>query len=123
MNKFVLSGRLTDNFKTNATESGLKVIHCCIANNDRKETRFINFTMFGDEAVRLETRCPKGSWIELEGYIEPSTYEKDGKKRTVLNLIGTHVRIIVRSKKDTSPFQDFNEQEDTNESEESEDKD
>ena len=77
MNKFVLSGRLTDNFKTNATESGLKVIHCCIANNDRKETRFINFTMFGDEAVRLETRCPKGSWIELEGREEaycPESY-------------------------------------------------
>ena len=107
MNKFVLSGRLTDNFKVNATESGTKVIRCCIANSDGKETRFINFTMFGNEAERIETRCPKGSWIELEGYIDPSTYGKDGKKRTVLNLIGTHVRMVVRSKKDASIFEDF----------------
>lgn len=113
MNKFVLSGRLTDNFKVNAMQNGTKVIHCCIANSDRKDTRFINFTMFGDEAEKIETRCPKGSWIEVEGYLDPSSYEKDGKKYTVLNLIGTHTRLVVKSKKDSSIFEDFTVKEET----------
>lgn len=97
INRVVLSGNLTRDPELRTTASGMPVLSFGIAVNDRRKNsqtgewedyaNFIDCTMFGTRAENLSRYLSKGQRIMLEGKLRYSTWERDGQKRSKIEVI------------------------------------
>ena len=97
INRVVLTGNLTRDPEVRRTQSGMAIMSFGIAVNDRRKNsqtgewedyaNFIDCTMFGTRAEAVSNYLSKGSKIGLEGKLRYSTWERDGQKRSKLEVI------------------------------------
>ena len=97
INRVVLTGNLTRDPEVRRTQSGMAIMSFGLAVNDRRRNsqtgewedvaNFIDCTMFGTRAEAVANYLSKGSKIGLEGKLRYSSWERDGQKRSKLEVI------------------------------------
>ena len=106
LNKAILCGRLTKDPEPAATASATEVSKFFVAidrrykkQGEEKQTDYLNVVAFGKTAEFVNKYFSKGSSIIVVGSIQSRTYEKDGQKRYVTEIIAEEVS-FAGSKKD-----------------------
>lgn len=97
INRVVISGNLTRDPEVRTTQSGMPVMSLGIAVNDRRRNsqtgewedyaNFIDCTMFGNRAQNVAQYLSKGTKVTLEGKLRWSQWERDGQKRSKIEVI------------------------------------
>ena len=97
INRVNLTGNLTREPEVKATSSGIKVLNFGIATTDSRFDKqknewveypnFINCTLFGARAESLARIMYKGQRVAIEGKLRYSQWEKDGHRRSKLEVM------------------------------------
>jgi len=97
INRVVISGNLTRDPELRSTASGLPVLGFGVAVNDRRKNQqtgdwedypnFIDCTIFGARAESLSRFLSKGAKVAIEGKLRWSQWERDGQKRSKIEVI------------------------------------
>ncbi len=97
INKAFISGNLTRDPELRSTASGMQVLGFGVAVNDRRKNAqtgewedvpsFIDCTMFGNRAQSLAGILAKGTKVAIEGKLRWSQWERDGQKRSKIEVI------------------------------------
>lgn len=104
LNKAILCGRLTRDPETTTTASGTEVSKFSLViprRFNRDEVDFLNVVTFGKTAEFVSKYFQKGSVAIVVGSIQTRSYEKDGQKRYVTEIIADEVNFGA-SKKDSA---------------------
>ena len=101
MNKVILSRRLTKDAELRYTPGkGTPMTQVSLAvenynaNTKEKGADFINLVVFGKQAELLATYSGKGKRIEVAGSIRGRSYEKDGIKKYITEVIVRDLELI-----------------------------
>ncbi|MEG0417079.1 single-stranded DNA-binding protein [Gordonibacter sp.] len=97
INRAIISGNLTRDPELRSTAGGLPVLGFGVAVNDRRKNQqtgewedypnFIDCTMFGARAESLSRFLSKGAKVSIEGKLRWSQWERDGQKRSKIEVI------------------------------------
>ncbi len=97
INRVIISGNLTRDPELRQTQSGMAVLSFGVAVNDRRKNpttgewedypNFVDCTMFGARANSLSQYLSKGTKVSIEGKLRWSQWERDGQKRSKLEVI------------------------------------
>ena len=97
INRVIVSGNLTRDPELRSTASGLPVLNFGVAVNDRRKNQqtgewedypnFIDCTMFGARAESLSRFLNKGTKVSIEGKLRWSQWEREGQKRSKIEVI------------------------------------
>lgn len=94
LNKVVIMGRLTANPELRRTTSGTDVATFTVAvdrkykdQNGDRQTDFLNCVAWRGTATFIEKYFKKGQQIIVEGSIQNRSYDKDGQKRNITEII------------------------------------
>ena len=97
MNRVFLSGNLTRDPEVRYSQTGMAFARMGIAinrrskNKDVKEVDFFNIVAFDKTAEFCGKYLTKGSRVLVEGYLQTSSYEKDGVKRTSVDIMVNNI--------------------------------
>lgn len=104
INRVILTGNLTRDPELRSTASGMPVLGFGIAVNDRHKNsqtgewedyaNFVDCTMFGKRAEAVAQYLSKGSKIALEGRLHWSQWERDGQKRSKIEVIVDEIEFM-----------------------------
>jgi single-strand DNA-binding protein len=104
INKVLISGNLTRDPELRATASGMPVLGLGVAVNDRRKNQstgewedypnFIDCTMFGSRAESVSRFLSKGSKVAIEGKLRWSQWERDGQKRSKIEIIIDEIEFL-----------------------------
>ena len=96
INKAVISGNIGTEPQLRQTAGGSSVLGFTMAVNDRKRNpqsgewedyaNWVPVTMFGNRAASLSQYLHKGMKVAVEGKLHYSSWEKDGQKRSKLEV-------------------------------------
>ncbi len=97
INRVIISGNLTRDPELRVTAGGVSVLGFGVAVNDRRKNaqsgewedypNFIDCTVFGARADSLVQYLSKGSKVTIEGKLRWSQWERDGQKRSKIEVI------------------------------------
>lgn len=87
MNNVIISGRLTRDCEQQKTKSGRDLVKFSIAYNEyrnvdgewQEETDYYDVEYWGEQAARKAAKLVKGAFVEVDGSLKTSKWEKDGK--------------------------------------------
>lgn len=106
INRVVLSGHLTRDPELRSTAGGSSVLSIGIAVNDRRKNQqtgqwedypnFIDCVVFGNRADGLGRILSKGSLVCVEGKLRYSSWERDGQKRSKIEVIVEECEVLSR---------------------------
>lgn len=102
----VIVGNVTKDLELKNTKSGMEVTSLTIAVNDKNDSvSYIDCTAFGKTAETLAKYVKKGDPLLVQGSLKQSTWEKDGEKRSKLEVMVSSFSFIGGKKetKDTAP--------------------
>lgn len=106
INRVFISGRLTKDPELRATAGGSHVLAFSMAVNDRVKNaqgawedrpNYIDCTMFGARAETLAGILAKGMQLCVEGRLRWSSWERDGQKRSKIEVIVDEVVLPPRT--------------------------
>lgn len=104
MNRVVLVGRLTKDAELRYTPSGVAVASFTLAVNrpfanqqGEREADFVNVVAWRKTAENLANYTKKGSMIAVDGRIQTRSYEKDGRRVYVTEVVADSVQFLGRS--------------------------
>ncbi|WP_085830801.1 single-stranded DNA-binding protein [Collinsella vaginalis] len=108
INRVVISGNLTRDPEMRATASGTQVMSFGVAVNDRRRNQqtgewedypnFVDCTMFGTRAEAVSRYLSKGSKVAIEGKLRYSSWERDGQRRSKLEVIVDEIEFLSRGR-------------------------
>ena len=97
INRVNITGNLTRDPELRATAGGTQVLSFGVAVNDRRRNaqtgewedypNFVDCTMFGTRAEAVGRYISKGSKVAIEGKLRYSSWERDGQRRSKLEVI------------------------------------
>ena len=97
INRVNITGNLTRDPELRATQSGSQVLSFGVAVNDRRRNpqigewedypNYVDCTMFGTRAEAVGRYISKGSKVAIEGKLRYSSWERDGQRRSKLEVI------------------------------------
>jgi len=106
INRVIISGRLTRDPEVRSTAGGTTVMGLGVAVNDRRRnqqtgqwedyTNYIDCTMFGARAESLSHILTKGMLVCIEGRLRWSQWERDGQKRSKIEVIVDEIEMPSR---------------------------
>ena len=105
INKAIVSGNLTRDAELRQTQGGMEVLSFSVAVNDRRKDasgewkdypNYIDCTMFGARAGKLAAYLKKGTKVCAEGKLRWSQWEKDGQKRSKVEVVVEEVELMSR---------------------------
>lgn len=106
INSVTLTGNLTRDAELRMTQSGTAVLGFGIAVNDRRKNpqtgewedypNFVDCTMFGARAEAVANYIAKGSKVAVEGKLRYSSWERDGQKRSKLEVVVDEIVLMSR---------------------------
>jgi len=115
INKVLISGNLTRDPELRATASGMPVLGLGVAVNDRRKNQstgewedypnFIDCTMFGTRAEIISNYLSKGSKVAIEGKLRWSQWERDGQKRSKIEVIIDEIEFLSSRDSNTASHQ------------------
>lgn len=101
MNQIILIGRITADPELRTTQSGVNMASFTVAvqrkyKNDqgRYDADFIRCVAWRQTADFLHQYATKGRKIALTGELQSRTYDKDGQKRTLFEVVANSVELI-----------------------------
>nr|UWD73239.1 MAG: Single-strand binding protein family protein [Bacteriophage sp.] len=101
INNVVLVGRLTAAPDLRKTPSNVSALQGTLAvnrnfknQNEEREADFINFQAWRGTADIIAEYCGKGSLIGITGRIQVRSYEKDGQRRYVTEVVAENVTLL-----------------------------
>ncbi len=102
LNKVFLLGNLTRDPELRQTANGTSVCNFSIAVNegfgDKKKTSFFNIQSWQKTAEACAKYLAKGRPVLVEGRLQNRSYEKDGQKRTVTEIVAENVQFLAASR-------------------------
>ncbi len=109
LNQVVLVGRLTKDPEIITTESGKKKTVVNIAVNRPfknsegiYETDFIRCILWNGIAANTSEYCAKGDVVGIKGRLQATTYEENGEKKYLTEVIAERVSFVSSNKKEES---------------------
>lgn len=97
INRAIISGNLTREPELRRTQSGMAILSFGVAVNDRRRNsqtgewedyaNFIDCTLFGNRAESLANILTKGMKVAIEGKLRWSQWERDGQKRSKIEVV------------------------------------
>lgn len=105
INKAIVSGNLTRDAELRQTQGGMEVLSFSVAVNDRRKDasgewkdypNYIDCTMFGTRAGKLAAYLTKGTKVCAEGKLRWSQWEKDGQKRSKVEVVVEEIELMSR---------------------------
>ena len=113
INRVIISGNLTRAPELRSTASGMPVLGFGVAVNDRRKNQqtgewedypnFIDCTMFGARAEALSRYLNKGTKVSIEGKLRWSQWEREGQKRSKIEVIVDELEFM-SSRGDSSSY-------------------
>lgn len=98
MNRTTLVGRLVADVEVRKTQSGLSKASFTVAVNDGKEkTYFINCVAWRQGADFLGQYSHKGDLVSVDGKLTTRSYEKDGQKVYITEVVVDEVKILAHA--------------------------
>ena len=104
INRVIISGNLTRDPELRNTQSGMAVLSFGVAVNDRRKNpttgewedypNFVDCTMFGARANSLSQYLSNGTKVSIEGKLRWSQWERDGQKRSKLEVIVDEIEFM-----------------------------
>lgn len=106
INRVNISGNLTRDAELRQTQGGMAILSVGVAVNDRRKNaqtgewedvpNFVDCVMFGSRAEKLAQYLAKGTKVAIEGKLRWSQWEKDGAKRSKLEVIVDELEFMSR---------------------------
>lgn len=106
INSVCISGFLTRDPDLRHTAGGTAILGFGVAVNDRRKNpqtgdwedypNFVDCTMFGTRAEAVSRYLSKGSKVAIEGKLRYSSWEKDGQKRSKLEVVVDEIEFMSR---------------------------
>ena len=113
INRVIISGNLTRDPELRSTAGGMPVLGFGVAVNDRRKNQqtgewedypnFIDCTMFGARAESLSRYLNKGTKVSIEGKLRWSQWEREGQKRSKIEVIVDELEFM-SSRGDSSSY-------------------
>lgn len=110
INKVIITGNLTRDASLNALPSGTPVCEFGVAVNERRGNRqtdewedvpvFVDCNMFGTRAEKVAQYLVKGLKVTVEGKLRYSSWEKDGQKRSKLDVVADDIEFLTARNQD-----------------------
>ena len=107
INRVVISGNITRDPDLRRTQQGMAILTIGVAVNDRKRNpqtnewedhaNFVDCTVFGKRAESLSERLSKGMKVAIEGKLRYSQWERDGQKRSKLEVAVDEIEFMSRN--------------------------
>ena len=107
INRVIISGNLTREPELKATAGGTQVLSFGVAVNDRRRNpqsgewedypNFVDCVMFGARADAVARFISKGSEVAIEGKLRYSSWERDGQRRSKLEVIVDEIEFLSRN--------------------------
>ena len=104
INRVNISGNLTRDPELRQTQGGSSILTFGVAVNDRRRNpqtgewedypNFIDCTVFGNRAEPLSRFLSKGAKVAIEGKLRWSQWEKDGNRRSKIEVIVDEVEFL-----------------------------
>lgn len=104
INRAAISGNLTRDPELRTTAGGMAVLSLGVAVNDRRKNaatgewedhpNFIDCTMFGSRAEAVSRYLSKGSKVCIEGRLRWSQWERDGQKRSKVEVVVDEIEFM-----------------------------
>ena len=114
INRVNISGNLTRDPELRATAGGTQVLSFGVAVNDRRKNQqtgewedypnFIDCTMFGARAESLSRYLGKGTKVAIEGKLRWSQWEREGQKRSKIEVIVDELEFMSSRNSDSSSY-------------------
>ena len=105
INMVMLVGRLVQNPEIIEHENGSKVSRITLAVNRKFKasdgtyhTDFVDCVLWNNFAKNVNEYCSKGDLIGVRGRIQVDTYEKDGIKRKITDVIAENITFLSSNK-------------------------
>lgn len=106
INRVNISGNLTRDPELRQTQGGMAILNIGVAVNDRRKNQqtgewedvpnFVDCVVFGTRAEKLAQFLAKGSKVAIEGKLRYSSWEKDGARRSKLEVIVDEIEFMSR---------------------------
>lgn len=106
INSVCISGFLTRDPDLRHTSGGTAILGFGVAVNDRRRNphtqewedypNFVDVTVFGARAEALSRYLSKGTKVALSGKLRYSSWERDGQKRSKLEVIAEEIEFLSR---------------------------
>ncbi len=104
INRYVCTGNLTRDMELRRTQGGMTIGSFGIAVNDRRKNNqtgewedyanFFDVTMFGSRAESISSYLVKGKKVAIDGKLRWSQWERDGQKRSKVEIIADDVELL-----------------------------
>lgn len=104
INRVNITGNLTRDPELRATAGGTQVLSFGVAVNDRRRNaqtgewedypNFVDCTMFGTRAEAVSRFLAKGNKVAIEGKLRYSSWERDGQRRSKLEVIVDEIEFM-----------------------------
>lgn len=106
INRVAISGNLTRDPELRQTAGGMAILGFGVAVNDRHKNQqtgewedypnFIDCAMFGSRAEKLQPYLAKGTKVAIDGKLRWSQWERDGQKRSKVEVIVDEIEFMSR---------------------------
>ena len=106
INRVNISGNLTRDPELRNTAGGTAILSMGVAVNDRRKNpqtgewedyaNFVDCVMFGTRAEAVSRFLQKGSKVAIEGKLRYSSWERDGQRRSKLEVIVEEIEFMSR---------------------------
>ncbi len=116
INKAIISGNLTRDAELRSTASGTPVLSFSVAVNDRRKNNqtgewedvpnFIDCTLFGKYGQSIAQYMTKGAKVAVEGKLRWNQWERDGQKRSKVEVMAETVELMQRREAAAAPVYD-----------------
>ncbi len=106
LNKALLIGRVASDPELKSTNSGQSVCSFRIATNrtwkdtsgqKREEAQFHNIVLWGKQAELASQYMPKGSLVYIEGRLQTRSWEGQGGKKYITEIVGEKIQFGPKS--------------------------
>lgn len=113
INRVIISGNLTREPELRSTQGGTGVLTFGMAVNDRRRNpqtgewedvaNFVDCVLFGSRAESVSKFLSKGMKVAVEGKLRYSSWERDGQRRSKLEVIVDEIEFLSQSKAQSRP--------------------
>lgn len=113
INRVVVTGNLTRDAELKATQGGTPYLRMGVAVNDRRKNpqtgqwedvpNFVDCVMFGTRAEAIARYLTKGTKVAVDGSLRYSSWERDGQRRSKLEVAVRDVEFTSRQQQAQQP--------------------
>lgn len=107
INRVYITGNLTRDAEQRGAASGANVLAFCVAVNDRRKNQqtgewedypnYVDCIMFGNRVPYFADKLTRGTKVAVDGKLRYSSWEKDGQKRSKLEVIAEDVETLAKA--------------------------